>query len=61
MDMKLSNKYFSAASICNSMQDLSRDVSGNVLRAARAFFKCHGSLPKRIIFYRDGVADGQVS
>jgi aubergine-like protein len=61
MDLKRSSKYYSSAAICGTAGELSNDLAVNVLKAVRAFQSCHGTLPQRILFYRDGVGEGQVS
>lgn len=60
MDMKLSNKYYSTITIHGNGNELSNELSVNVLKAVRAYQQHHGSLPQRIMFYRDGVSDGLI-
>lgn len=41
-------------------QEASNNLQSGMVRALEAFKKNNGTLPARIIFYRDGVGEGQV-
>ncbi|XP_014210002.1 piwi-like protein Siwi isoform X2 [Copidosoma floridanum] len=52
-------RYFSAVSSHTSGEELSHDLSVNLLKAIKQFKEVNNTLPKRIVIYRDGVGDGQ--
>jgi aubergine-like protein len=54
------SKYFSAVSSHKSGNELSDNLKINFIKALRAFQKENKKFPERIIFYRDGVGDGQI-
>ena len=60
MDLKKSAKYFSAVSAHKNGEELSNELTINVTKALKEYRKLHGVLPSRILFYRDGVGEGQV-
>ncbi|XP_075154889.1 piwi like RNA-mediated gene silencing protein aubergine [Haematobia irritans] len=60
MDLKLSTKYFSAVTQHMKGQELSNEIAMNVTCALKSYRAVHGTLPARILFYRDGVGDGQL-
>lgn len=60
MDMKAEAKYFSTVSQHNSSDELSNDLTISVTKALQEYRKSHGTLPSRILLYRDGVGDGQI-
>lgn len=60
MDMKLSTKYFSAVTQHMKGQELSNEISFNMTCALKSYRAVHGTLPERILFFRDGVGDGQL-
>ncbi|XP_033236349.1 protein aubergine-like [Drosophila pseudoobscura] len=60
MDMKSSNRYFSSVNEHMKGQELSDQMSMNMTYALKAFREHHGILPERILFFRDGVGDGQL-
>ncbi|XP_037929058.1 protein aubergine-like [Teleopsis dalmanni] len=60
MDVRSSSRYFSAVSKHQKFQELSNDIILHFAFALRAYRNEHGSLPERILFYRDGVGDGQL-
>ncbi|XP_037960423.1 protein aubergine-like isoform X2 [Teleopsis dalmanni] len=60
MDVRCSSRYFSAVSKHQKFQELSNDIILHFTFALRAYAKEHGTLPERILFYRDGVGDGQL-
>ncbi|XP_026465742.1 piwi-like protein Siwi [Ctenocephalides felis] len=53
-------KYFSAISVQQPGQELADDLVVNVTKALHKFASVNGAFPQRIIFYRDGVGDGQL-
>lgn len=59
MDLKKSSKYFSAVTAHTNGEELSNEFSVNVTKALKEYRNEHGSLPNRIIVYRDGVGEGQ--
>jgi aubergine len=61
MDLKQSVRYFSAVSAHRNGEELSNELSLNVNKALREYRATHNVLPARIMFFRDGVGDGQVS
>ena len=60
MDLKESVKYFSAVQPHVNGEEMSNNISMNLIKALRAFKNEHGRLPERIFFYRDGVGDGDL-
>ncbi|XP_017059224.1 protein aubergine [Drosophila ficusphila] len=60
MDMKCSTRYFSSVTEHMKGQELSDQMSLNMTCALKAYREHHGTLPDRILFYRDGVGDGQL-
>lgn len=44
---------------CNG-EELSNDLSANMIKALLSYRSVNGSLPEKIIFFRDGVGEGQV-
>lgn len=42
-------------------EEMSNNLAMNVGKALRQYVSIHKVLPSRILFYRDGVGDGQVS
>jgi aubergine-like protein len=60
MDLKESVKYFSAVTAHKNGEELSNKLIQNVVMALKCYREEHGRLPSRILFYRDGVGDGQV-
>ncbi|XP_030369390.1 protein aubergine-like [Scaptodrosophila lebanonensis] len=60
MDMKTSGRYFSAVTEHVKGQELSDQMALNMTLALKAYREHHGLLPERILFYRDGVGDGQI-
>nr|XP_017099031.2 LOW QUALITY PROTEIN: protein aubergine [Drosophila bipectinata] len=60
MDMKTSTRYFSSVTEHMKGQELSDQMAMNMTYALKAYREHHGSLPERILFFRDGVGDGQL-
>lgn len=54
-------KYFSAVSSHSTGEELSNDLSVNMIKALHKYKTYNqGNLPQRIVIYRDGVGDGQL-
>lgn len=60
MDIKRSSKYYSAVTQHLKGQELSNEISVKMTCALKAYRDVHGTLPERILFYRDGVGDSQL-
>ncbi|XP_068150422.1 LOW QUALITY PROTEIN: protein aubergine-like [Drosophila tropicalis] len=60
MDMKISQRYYSSVNEHMKGQELSNQMSMNMTYALKAYRDLHGALPERILFFRDGVGDGQL-
>jgi aubergine-like protein len=55
------SRWYSTVSTHTSPEELSDELSANLLKALHQFRKNNeGNLPARIIIYRDGVGDGQI-
>ena len=57
-------KYMSLANMhttSDSAQELHNNLCPNILKMLRKYNDLNGQLPSRIILYRDGVGDGQIS
>lgn len=59
MDLKVRHQYFSAATPHSNGEELSNELSLNIVKALRVFQSVEGELPDRILIYRDGVGEGQ--
>ncbi|KAG4068811.1 hypothetical protein HA402_002502 [Bradysia odoriphaga] len=57
---KISQKYYSAVSAHISGNELSTDLALHVCQAVREYYVLHKAVPKYILFYRDGVGEGQI-
>uniref|UniRef100_A0A336MFC3 CSON014098 protein n=1 Tax=Culicoides sonorensis TaxID=179676 RepID=A0A336MFC3_CULSO len=60
MDMKKSMNYYSVVTPHKDGNELSSNIAINMQRCLNAYKTEHGVLPKHIIFYRDGVGEGQM-
>ncbi|XP_043950297.2 protein aubergine [Drosophila biarmipes] len=60
MDQRTSCRYFSSVNEHMKGQELSDQMSLNMTLALKAYREHHGTLPERILFFRDGVGDGQL-
>lgn len=60
MDLKSSTRYFSSVTEHMKGQEVSDQMSLKMSHALRAYHVHHKTLPERILFYRDGVGDGQL-
>ncbi|XP_046997505.1 piwi-like protein Siwi isoform X1 [Schistocerca americana] len=58
---KQMSKYFSAVAPHASGEELSNEMTTNIIKALRKYQQVNqGSLPQRIFLYRDGVGEGQL-
>ncbi|KAM8717614.1 hypothetical protein ACLKA7_004331 [Drosophila subpalustris] len=60
MDINTSTRYYSSVTEHMKGQELSDQMSLNMTCALKAYREHHGTLPERILFYRDGVGEGQL-
>ncbi|CAD7013874.1 protein aubergine [Ceratitis capitata] len=60
MDLKSKPRFFSTVTQHLKGQELSNEISMNMTFALKAYRNEHGMLPRKILFYRDGVGDGQL-
>lgn len=60
MDLKRSVKFFSCASEHTNGNECSTNIKTYMQKALTAYLTEHGALPERILFYRDGVGEGQI-
>lgn len=61
MDLKKrNNEFFSAVNRHSSGEELSNYMGVNMAKALHQFLEINGSLPAKILFFRDGVGDGQI-
>lgn len=61
MDLRHSAQYYSGVSAHKEGEELSATIGVHMNAALQEFKEAHGALPERIIMYRDGVGDGQVT
>ena len=54
-------KYFSRATLQETHQELSSNLSITVKSACEHYKRVNGVFPEKIIIYRDGVSDGQLA
>ena len=55
------SRYYSAVSSHSNGEELSNDLAANMCKAVQKFAEVNQALPSRIVLYRDGVGDGQIS
>lgn len=60
LQIKQEQKYYSAVSQHDRGQAFSNNISLQVSQAVREFLNEHGTLPHKILIYRDGLGDGQL-
>lgn len=61
MDLKKCNReFFTAVNRHANGEELSNYLMVNMGRAVQQFYEINGSLPERILFFRDGVGDSQI-
>ncbi|TPX63495.1 hypothetical protein SpCBS45565_g06583 [Spizellomyces sp. 'palustris'] len=58
MDAQCS-RYAAAIRVQKGRQEIIKDLGGAVVELLRTFYQFCGSKPQRILFYRDGVSEGQ--
>lgn len=61
MDMRRSTRFFSSVSAHTNGEELSNNLSLDMVKALKQYQSEHSCLPDRIMFYRDGVGEGQTS
>jgi aubergine-like protein len=61
MDLKSSNKFYSSIALHNNGEECASNIRTHIQKAIYSYKEEHGALPARIIFYRDGVGDGQIN
>ncbi|XP_059608225.1 protein aubergine-like [Phlebotomus argentipes] len=61
MDLRQCNSYFSTVSQHTHGEEMSNFLVVNMMKALKQYQHIHQDPPKRIIFYRDGVGDGDVT
>lgn len=60
MDLRESCKYFSAVTPHKNGEELANELTLNFTKALKEYRMEHGTLPSKIIIYRDGVGEGQL-
>lgn len=61
MDLKQANsEFFTALNNHRNGEELSNHLAENVCKAVKQFQQLNGVLPERILFFRDGVGEGQI-
>ncbi|XP_063698509.1 protein aubergine-like [Culicoides brevitarsis] len=60
MDLRSSCRYFSVVSSHHNGEELSNELALNMTKALKEYRMEHNALPSKILFYRDGVAEGQI-
>lgn len=61
MDLKKRNcQFFSAVNRHTNAEEMSNYLAANIAKALQQFYEINGTLPQRILFFRDGVGDGHV-
>ena len=53
-------KYYSAVSSHSNGEEASKNINVHMKKVLLTYKKENGCLPERILFYRDGVGDGQI-
>lgn len=61
MDLKAgNNQFFSAVNRHSNGEEISKFSKINMIKALRQFQEINGCLPAKLLFFRDGVGDGQI-
>lgn len=61
MDLKKkNNEFFSAVNRHSSQEEMSNHLASNMAKAMNQFYEINGTLPEKILFFRDGVGEGQI-
>lgn len=53
-------RFYSQCTLHNNNEELCDNMKAGVMKAVQVYQKNNGQPPKRIIFYRDGVGEGQI-
>lgn len=61
MDLRTSAQYYSGVSAHKEGEELSNYIGVHMAAALHEYKEANGTLPERIVMYRDGVGDGQVT
>lgn len=61
MDMKKCQYHYSAVSPHQDGNELSNHMAFNLTKAVKCYYAQHGTVPEKILFYRDGVGEGQTN
>lgn len=62
MDLrKQNNQFFTAVNRHKNGEELSNDLKVNVTKAVKQFEEINQALPERLLFFRDGVGEGQLA
>jgi aubergine len=60
MDLQKTVKWYSGVSVHTNGVEISNNIKLHLNKALLCFRQEHGCLPERVLFYRDGVGDGQI-
>lgn len=60
LDVKRKAKFFSSVSSHMSGEECSNNITVHMQKALQSYREEYGTLPEKILFYRDGVGDGDV-
>lgn len=61
MDLKKrNNEFFSTVDRHKSGEEISNKLGMNICKAVKQFMQINNVLPERILFFRDGIGDGQI-
>lgn len=61
MDLKArNNEFFSVVNRHENGEEMSNHLALNMVKAIKQFMDINGALPAKILFFRDGVGDGQI-
>jgi aubergine-like protein len=60
MDLRQSVKFYSAVSAHRNGEEMSGNIATHLSKAMYEYRQEHGTLPEKVLFYRDGVGDGQI-
>jgi aubergine-like protein len=61
MDLKKKVEFFSGATTHKNGEEMAGNIEVHMVKALKKFKDTHGALPERILFYRDGVGEGQLA
>ena len=57
---KQATHYYSSVTPHSDGQEMSRNIGLSIVKACKAYMEVNGNLPQKILFYRDGVGEGQI-